>query len=57
MKINNVWELIIVINMMTTVAVHAIKDGEERKLKYNFVASIYAGLFAFLLFYLAGLFR
>lgn len=57
MKINNVWELIIVINMVTTVVVHAIKDGEERKIKYNFVASLWAGLFTVLLFYLAGLFR
>ena len=57
MKINNIWELLLIINIVITVTVHGLKDGQERKGKYNFVASLIASFITILWFYLAGLFR
>jgi len=57
MKINNIWELLLIINIVITVTVHGLKDGQQRKAKYNFVASLIASFITILWFYLAGLFR
>ena len=57
MKINNIWELLLILNIVMSLTVHALKNGEQRKLKYNFPAALIASFITILWFYLAGLFR
>ena len=57
MKINNIWELLLILNIVVSLTVHALKNGEQRKLKYNFPAVLIASFITILWFYLAGLFR
>lgn len=57
MKINNIWELLLILNIVVSLVIHALKNGERSKAKYNFPASLIASFITILWFYLAGLFR
>ena len=53
----NLWELLIILNLTTTIVIHLVKHGERRDGEYSFFIAILSSLISFFILYKAGLFH